>query len=114
MDLETLRVSVTLATTLGVGTILPAAALRVFWLLTGGTAKVRSEVDKAQGYVEKTRRQTGKDARRTRKVEECASLLRRRLIAADCVDASMIPPWPNNTPDTDSTPRGSNPHVPRL
>ena len=104
MDLETLRVYGALATTLGVGTILPAAARRLFQLLTGRAAKVRSEVDKAWEDVEKARRQTEKYARRTRKVEEFASLLRRRLIAADCVDESTIPPWPEYTPDTDSTP----------
>ncbi|PPG29627.1 hypothetical protein [Pseudoclavibacter sp. RFBB5] len=104
MDLETLRVVGTLATAFGVGSVIWPATKHVYRRLTGRAQQIRNDVDKAHEQVEKARKATDREARRRRKVEEFASLLIRRLIAAECVDESTIPPWPEYQPDPDTTP----------
>lgn len=104
MDLEALRVIGQLATAFGVGSVIWPAAKHVYRLLTGRAQQVRSDVDKAHEQVEKARKATDREARRRRKIEEFASLLRRRLIEAPCVETADIPHWPEYSPDTDSTP----------
>lgn len=104
MDLEALRVIGQLATAFGIGSVLWPATKHISRRLTERAQQVRDDVDKAHEQVEKARKATDREARRRRKVEEFASLLRRMLIEAPGVNTADIPPWPEYTPDTDSTP----------
>ena len=67
-------------------------------LLRGREARRRAELDRVW-------RERDREARKRRRLEEFATLLRRRLLEAPCVDDSTIPPWPalGDTGPTDTT-----------
>ncbi|VXB32130.1 hypothetical protein [Pseudoclavibacter sp. 8L] len=104
MDIETLRAWGTLATALGVGSVIWPATKHIFQRITGRARHVRDEVDEAYKQVNAARRAADREARLRRKLEEHAGWLTKRMIASDCFDVADIPTWPEYPPDTEPTP----------
>lgn len=73
---------------LGVGGILLELVKRLFDSFSGRGKKRRDEVDRAWGARDE-------EARKRRISEEHASLIRRLLIEAPCVDHTKVPLYPN-------------------
>lgn len=81
---------IALITGLGGGPLILAVVRAVWRATTGREGRRRSEVDRA--WQERDR-----EATKRRRLEEFASLLRRRLLEAPCVDDSTVPTWPEST-----------------
>lgn len=79
---------VSLLIALGAGGILLELVKRLFDSFSGRGKKRRDEVDRAWGARDE-------EARKRRISEEHASLIRRLLIEAPCVDNTTVPPYPN-------------------
>lgn len=74
-------------TAMGGGAILLELVKRVLDRLSGRGRKRRDEVERAWARADS-------EAARRRRSDEHASLLRRMLLGAPCVDAASIPEWP--------------------
>lgn len=72
----------------GGGAILLELTKRALDALSGRGRKRRDEVDRAWQRADR-------EASRRRRLEEHASLLRRHLLAAPCVDSDTIPAYPH-------------------
>lgn len=79
---------VSLLIALGAGGILLELVKRAFDTFSGRGKKRRDEVDRAWSARDE-------EARKRRISEEHASLIRRLLIEAPCVDNTTVPPYPN-------------------
>ncbi|WP_067198954.1 hypothetical protein [Microbacterium sp. XT11] len=77
----------------GGGAILLELTKRVLDAASGRGRKRRDEVDRAWQRADR-------EAAKRRRIEEHASLLRRLLIAAPCVDSSEIPEYPTYDKET--------------
>jgi len=71
----------------GGGAIILELAKRALDALSGRGRRRRDEVDRAWQRADR-------EASKRRRIEEHASLLRRQLIAAPCVDSATIPEYP--------------------
>lgn len=72
----------------GGGAILLELVKRALDKLSGQGRRRRDEVEKAWARVDT-------EASKRRRIEEHASLVRRMLIGAPCIDSTSIPDWPS-------------------
>lgn len=79
----------------GGGAIILELVKRGLDRISGRGRKRRDEVDRAWQRADR-------EASKRRRIEEHASLLRRRLIAAPCVDEATIPDFPTDPKEKDS------------
>lgn len=79
----------------GGGAILLELTKRALDALSGQGRKRRDEVDRAWQRADR-------EASKRRRVEEHASLLRRLLLAAPCVDSDTLPAYPTEEKESSS------------